>query len=632
MIVSWIQVLNDTYDKAAKYVGIKDQKGFVLLPIAHSTQNAQIEIAIDLKGNFKSARKVEKVESVTIIPVTEDSGSRSNGIAPHPLCDKLCYIAGDYQLYCKKEKAQEQFNAYINQLENWVQNGAHEYVKAIYYYVKEKKMIKDLLESDILSLNEAHLLDPHFKIEGIVQEEAFVRFRIQDEDVPGTGEIWTNTSIYDNFIQYYLSQFDSYDLDYISGELIPCSFKQPSKIRHSGDKSKLISGNDSSGFTYRGRFATKEEAISIGYIPSQKAHNALRWLIERQGYRRFGMCITTWNPEEKEIPDWLDSDTFDLMYGDSDATTLDLGEDYAEEINKAVRGKYAKIDNPSDQIVVMGLNAATPGRLSVTYYQQMSGSKFLDNLLSWHLSCNWILNYKKNKIGKNLPMSPEPEDIVKAAYGVERNNFLHVDDALMQDTLKRLIPCIIEGKRIPPDIVKAAFENACRPQAFSLYNRRKIVDIACALINKKTQEKVKNKKGALNTMGLDRNIRNRDYLYGRLMAVAHKLEYDTFSDEERGKRETNSDRYRYMVVKKPKQYWRVVEQRIQPYIKKLDLGLQIKYDKEFQEIYTSFENDDFSNSRGLDERFLLGYNCELSELWKGSNTVNSVITGGNNHE
>lgn len=105
----------------------------------------------------------------------------------------------------------------------------------------------------------------------------------------------------------------------------------------------------------------------------------------------------------------------------------------------------------------MGLNAATPGRLSITYYQQMSGSTFLNNLLSWHLSCNWIMSYTKNRMNKNQPIAPEPEDIVKAAYGVERNNFLHVDDALMQDTLKRIIPCIIEGRRLPPRYCDSCF-------------------------------------------------------------------------------------------------------------------------------------------------------------------------------
>ena len=31
----------------------------VMLPVAHSTANAQIEISIDLEGNFKGAKAVE---------------------------------------------------------------------------------------------------------------------------------------------------------------------------------------------------------------------------------------------------------------------------------------------------------------------------------------------------------------------------------------------------------------------------------------------------------------------------------------------------------------------------------------------------------------------------------------------
>ena len=66
----------------------------VLLPISHSTFNAQIEVAIDLDGNFQSSKRLEKGNDVvTIIPVTKDSAAKASGITPHPLCDKLCYIA-----------------------------------------------------------------------------------------------------------------------------------------------------------------------------------------------------------------------------------------------------------------------------------------------------------------------------------------------------------------------------------------------------------------------------------------------------------------------------------------------------------------------------------------------------------
>ncbi|MDE6983873.1 MAG: type I-C CRISPR-associated protein Cas8c/Csd1, partial [Lachnospiraceae bacterium] len=94
----------------------------VLLPISHSTFNAQIEVTIDAQGGFVNADKLEKgSDAVTIIPVTEDSAARSSGIAPHPLCDKLCYIAGDYTAFTGDDK-ENYYEAYMQQLKAWAES------------------------------------------------------------------------------------------------------------------------------------------------------------------------------------------------------------------------------------------------------------------------------------------------------------------------------------------------------------------------------------------------------------------------------------------------------------------------------------------------------------------------------
>ena len=81
--MGWIQELYETYENSKELVGLVDETGNVLLPIGHSTQNAQVEVAINLDGEFQEAGKIEdKGRAVTIIPVTEDSGTRSSGIAP----------------------------------------------------------------------------------------------------------------------------------------------------------------------------------------------------------------------------------------------------------------------------------------------------------------------------------------------------------------------------------------------------------------------------------------------------------------------------------------------------------------------------------------------------------------------
>ena len=98
--MAWLKTLAETYDVYGDLAGVNKNDQGVLLPISHSTFNAQIEVTIDKEGNFRHARKLEKGKDVvTIIPVTSDSAAKTNGIVPHPLCDKLCYIGGDYSNY-----------------------------------------------------------------------------------------------------------------------------------------------------------------------------------------------------------------------------------------------------------------------------------------------------------------------------------------------------------------------------------------------------------------------------------------------------------------------------------------------------------------------------------------------------
>ena len=112
-LMSWTNELYRVYE-------LMEGKDDNLLPVAHSTANAQVEVTIDEHGNFKNAMIVPKEESVTIIPVTEDSGSRSSGICPMPFADKISYLAGDYSQYTigKKSDNVECFTQYMKQLKN----------------------------------------------------------------------------------------------------------------------------------------------------------------------------------------------------------------------------------------------------------------------------------------------------------------------------------------------------------------------------------------------------------------------------------------------------------------------------------------------------------------------------------
>lgn len=47
-----------------------------------------------------------------------------------------------------------------------------------------------------------------------------------------------------------------------------------------------------------------------------------------------------------------------------------------------------QLDN-NDNIVIIGLDAATTGRLSITYYNELKGSDFYDRLTDWGQTCCW---------------------------------------------------------------------------------------------------------------------------------------------------------------------------------------------------------------------------------------------------
>ena len=55
---------------------------------------------------------------------------------------------------------------------------------------------------------------------------------------------------------------------------------------------------------------------------------------------------------------------------------------------------------PSDDAVIVAFDAATTGRLAVTYYNEMKASDFFDRLKNWDETCCW----KSSKFGISAPL------------------------------------------------------------------------------------------------------------------------------------------------------------------------------------------------------------------------------------
>ena len=616
--MSWANELYKVYESV---VGTEVAGGETpLLPVSHSTANAQIEITIKEDGDFVSANALSKENAETIIPVTEDSGTRSSGIAPMPLADKLVYIAGDYPMYTegKRSDNSEFFSAYMEQLENWCESDhSHFAVKAIYTYIAKKQLMTDLIKSGILTVDEdTGKLQENVKIANISQEDSFVRFIVESKD--GLCRTWLDESVYDSFIQYNSCRSDKKDLCYATGEREIVTYKHPSKVRNSGDKAKLISANDESGFTYRGRFTDKEQAISVSYEFSQKMHNALKWLISRQGRSFDTLTLVTWQSSLAELPPVTKS-VFDFDDED-EQPEYDPKRYFAERLTKLMLG-YKEGFNEGDKVMVMGLDAATTGRLSVAIYTELDGSDFLDNLKKWHEQTAWLrFNTKKNRREVN---SFGFYDIANCAFGTEQSGKPECDKKLLRDTVLRLLPCTVEGKRLPVDIVRALYNKASQPLAFEYKtNHSKTVEVACGMIRKAQLDSGNKKyyKGEI-TMAYDPECTDRSYLFGCLLAIADKAESDTYEKGKDDKRVTNARRYWSAFSSRPYQTWQLIEEKLQPYLEK-DKRIMVRYTRHLNEIMGKMSTDDFKDNSKLSPMYLIGFHHYNALLWAGKNDTN----------
>lgn len=607
--MSWMQVLSETYDNCRAEIA-DDSKKAVLLPLSHLTAEAQITVIIDINGEFVGGETVPKDNATTIIPVTEDSAARSSGVAPHPLCDKLIYTAGDYSRYVKDDKKDytQYYSEYIKLLGEWKNSDCStEKVEAIYNYLSRARLIEDLVNIRLLVCDDQGLLDSKVKISGTAQSECFIRFKVLKTESPYyTSETWKDKELFESFIEFSSIDIQNKGICYVTGENSPIYIKHPAKIRNTADKAKLISSNNEKSFVFKGRFLNAEEAATIGYETTQKAHNALRWLIAKQGYKNGSNAIVSWCTRGTELPDVLDdSDTLFSDLPESENVPVYTGEDFAKKLNKAIAGKSEKIDD-TDKIVIMSVDTAdgsTNGRLSIKFYSELTGSRYLANIRAWYEKCSWVLPGSKYR--RTSFSTPIPREIAEAAYGVERNKILSADEKVQKACIDRILPCITEGKPFPKDIVKAAVQNVSRATAFGSYNHNKIIAVTCAIIKAYYKD-----KGVEVTMNVN-DSNDRSYLFGRLLAVADILEQRTFDPGEK-ERETNARRYWSVFAKKPAKTWQIIMENLRPYMSK-QAGYMSYYNKLFEEIHDKFRGEDFSNKE-LGSMYILGYWCQRNEM------------------
>lgn len=604
--MSWMSMLYKTYENNIELAGMSVDNQ-ILPVVAHMVATAHVEIEIDCDGNFINASVIDKDRGRTLIPVTESSAGRASGVSPHALCDTLSYIAGDFADYTEgkvKDKAEEKFAAYSENLSAWVHSEfSHIKAEAVYQYISKKEVIKDLLNQNILIYPEDGKLTPK-NIKGVISDKVLVRFRVDGDNIDESSNVWEDKTLMNAYTNFYVqSKPEKQDFCYLKAEELVISTNHPKGIVPANYGAKIVSANEEKNkneFIYCGRFRDASEAYALSYEASQKAHHALTWLVAKQGitignkYKRTYIC---WNPLGKKVLDFSD----DIMSIEDDDNISLTEPEYKRYLLNTIQGYRNQLDD-NDDIVIIALEAATTGRLSVTYYNELKSSDFYNRIQDWYEKCIWHFTVKEKT---DMPIgSPKIVNIVRYAYGNQMDKLVVAEDKVLKEQVQRLYHCMLDRKPIATELMRAICIKASTPMAYNKSNREKVLETACAVIKMYYKGGIK--------MELDYENRDRSYLFGRLLAVCEQVERSTFSMDE--DREANAIRLQASFASRPAQTWKVLEEKLLPYYQKLNPGSRMFFKDLVGNIISNFEDKDLKANKALDEQYLIGYYLQRKEL------------------
>lgn len=582
----------ETYEANADLVGVYREGHEPLAPVGHLLTGADLEVTLNAQGTFLAARSVAKDEPKILIPATEESAGRTSGLAAHPLCDQLKYVAGTNR---------EAHECYLAALGAWrASPHSHPFLDAVFTYVVSGTILDDLTRCGAVAPDakqkDTEKLLVCWRVLGIGGEEP---------------ACWKNRNLLSAFEAYYVSLLAERESAFcmVEGRVGPIALQHPKGIIPVNGNAKLISANDASGFTYRGRFSEEKQALTVGYLASQKAHSALRWLASEQGVREFSgkRVFLCWNPAGKTVPRPM------RRFQTAAAPPMHRPSDYRRQLQSTLlsfRQDHQLKD--TDRAVLVSFDAATTGRLAVTDYSEIGLGTFLERMRDWDGHCCWYAG----KYGIQAPNLPE---IVNRAFGVEQKKELVPDDRICGQHLQRLLNCKLYGGIFPPDILRALTQRASSPMAYAeISNWRKIMQTACAALQKYRYD---TKQGG-NEMAWTLDQTNRSFQYGRLLAAMERLEKDYDVGKDSDKWQTNAIKYMSEFRRRPFSTFERVNRHLQQaYLSRVEPWQAGRYQRLVGEIFgilQQFPEEELN--RPLEDLYLMGYELQRNAFFTKNET------------
>lgn len=619
------------YGEENDLIGLKEDGDNLILPIYHNSMKSNgkniVEVFLDKDSNLLDARFL-KEDEIVIFPVTEDSVARSSGVSPHPIFDNFDYIIQD-----ESEKSL----AYIEGLESWISYSNNEFLIVVRNFIEKDnsfdQIIKKLFYEYKLGKNkEVIQVDRSEKKEKETSydfSKVFMTFKIRNFVENKDVSLTENRNLQDEFIKY-IKDLNKKDQSIpkiicnISGKEDYLCLKHRPLI----GSARLISQITANNENFKGRFENPDETIKIGKETSQKiilmvkslldGKNTCRWLGEMTYVISWFSDDITNNRElnlAKEIQISYENTSKlsprqmrknKTYFGDENKTVLNLYDKTTEDIVKSfTSGRKRFVDGSNYYMTI--IDKVSNGRVAVKYFREIETSRLKDNLVRWQQKYHWI-RYDEQK--RSYEFTPSPSNIIRSAYGIEREKGLEVSKkSFEKDQYGNILAAIVEGRDMPKNIVYALEMNI---------RNRLNYEKCWAQVKNCALAILKDKEGIENNM-LDRKDTDRSYLYGRLLALYEILEKSTY--ERDTERVTNAEKLWTSFVNKPVTMNFRLRNLMLPYEKKL--GLSEGYKKELlttikeeisQIINLLSENYDYKSSKSnspLGPGFIFGYEAEL---------------------
>ena len=315
-----------------------------------------------------------------------------------------------------------------------------------------------------------------------------------------------------------------------------------------------------------------------------------------------GRTFLCWNPQGRKVPQVAGPfrrHTKPAVYPS----------EYREDLQQTLNGWRSQLPEDKDGVVIAAFDAATTGRLSLTYYNELRGSDFLQRLHDWDTWCCF----------PHYPYgieSPSLFQIASMAFGTLQKGKFETKDGVLREQMQRLVSCRVDCAAMPLDIERALVQRASH---LELYNDKKddhlrseVLFTACAVIRKYYHD---HNKGDWS-MSLEPENKDRSYQFGRLLAVMEKAERDTYGEDEN--REPNAIRMQSVFCQRPLYAASIIEKQLErAYYPRLKPGSRVFYKNLCGQILDVIhESPESEWNRPLKDTYLMGYYLQRSALYQ----------------